>query len=421
MRVKATMTLLVQFSLWIVCLSPFLPAQTGRRLWVLGETGDVTEYDPATFAPVHSMKVPDEALKNPHTLAISSKGQMLVNLDESSADGKAWLWTGRTAMSISRGVMRDTTPAHGNISELEAVPQCVLSADARRIYWFEDQFTEVKQADGKADVSIKTAFLAWQIDLETGGRVQVANSPLAPCKCGTGSCSETCPKVNYWIPEGGVDDFFVATNWVPGKLGATYQSSYLYRKTGNKWSSHALPEIMERVQDAAQSGAIIVYSILDTACCGWQNESDDQTLLMRNGKTIALFDERARYQNLDYDVSFFTSNARLSPDAASVAMTISSSAQPGTEIRLSEQGQTNARELASIHQAIPDLPAVEVLRLGEPPKRSALIPHATLVGWLSEKEILAIENGALIAIDVATGTQRDSRLKVANESRVFIR
>ena len=103
-------------------------------------------------------------------------------------------------------------------------------------------------------------------------------------------------------------------------------------------------------------------------------------------------------------------------------MTISCGEQPQTEIRLSERGgKADAGELARIRQAIADLPAVEVFRLEDPPKRSRLISQATLVGWLSDKEILVIKDGTLVAFDVAAGVERKSQIKVQKESQVFIR
>ena len=59
---------------------------------------------------------------------------------------------------------------------------------------------------------------------------------------------------------------------------------------------------------------MIVEAIPDTGCCGWSNQSNDQTLVLSDGKKITVFDEQATYKNPDYDVSFYTSNARLSPE-----------------------------------------------------------------------------------------------------------
>ena len=115
------------------------------------------------------------------------------------------------------------------------------------------------------------------------------------------------------------------------------------------------------------------------------NQSNDQTLVLRNGKKITLFDEQATYKNPDYDVSFYTSNARLSPDLSSVAMTIVSTAQANKPIQLADQGESNPEESQRIRKALPDLPAVEVKSLGDTPQRVAFVPHAVLVGWIERE------------------------------------
>lgn len=89
-------------------------------------------------------------------------------------------------------------------------------------------------------------------------------------------------------------------------------------------------------------------------------------------------------------MSFFTPNARLSPGTSFVALAIVSSAQPGSEIRLLSEGKADAKELARIRAAVAELPAVDVMRLEDPPKRSVLIPHAGSVGWLSDQEVLLV-------------------------------
>jgi hypothetical protein len=73
-----------------------------------------------------------------------------------------------------------------------------------------------------------------------------------------------------------------------------------------------------------------------------------------------------------------------------------------------------------------DLPAVEVknvdLRTGEgSPHRLAFLPHATLVGWINDKEILIVENHMLIAYDIANGSRRKSTISVQDYEHVFLR
>lgn len=171
----------------------------------------------------------------------------------------------------------------------------------------------------------------------------------------------------------------------------------------------------------AEHGSVILSAVLDTGCCGWENQSNDQTLLLSYGKTNVVFDEREQYKNPDYDVSFFTENAKLSPQVGSVAMTIEASAKSSAPIQLSEQGEANPAESQRIRKALLDLPAVAVVSAVEPSKRLAFLPHAVLVGWLTEREILIVENHFLVAYDIPSGARRKSNIKVEDAASAFVR
>jgi hypothetical protein len=134
-----------------------------------------------------------------------------------------------------------------------------------------------------------------------------------------------------------------------------------------------------------------------------------------------VFDERAQYQNPDYDVSFYTSNARLSPELGRVAMTIVSTAEANKPIQLADQGQANPEESLRIRKALTELPAVEVKSMEDTPRRVAYVPHATLVGWLSDKEVLIVEDHLLVLYNVGTGARRKSGVRVDDAGRVFLR
>jgi hypothetical protein len=134
-----------------------------------------------------------------------------------------------------------------------------------------------------------------------------------------------------------------------------------------------------------------------------------------------VFDELVAYKNPDYDVSFFTENGKLSPALSSVALTIVASAKPNKPIQLSEQGQANPEESQRIRKALLDLPAVEVKSVEDAPRRIAFLPHATLVGWISDKEILIVEGHLLVAYNVASGTRRKSSIRVEDAAHAFLR
>jgi hypothetical protein len=168
------------------------------------------------------------------------------------------------------------------------------------------------------------------------------------------------------------------------------------------------------------AGAIL-EAIPDTGCCGWSNQSDDRTVLHIRGGTLTVFDELAAYKNPDYDVSFFTQNGKLSPNLGFVGLTIDASTKPNKPIQLAEQGQANPEESQSIRKALLDLPAVEVKSVEASPRRLAFVPHATLVGWVSDKEILIVEDHWLVVYSVATGTRRRSNIRVDDAEHLFLR
>jgi hypothetical protein len=425
-KTAATMLLL---SCIAVCWGFGLAGQGGTRLWVLRDPGEMAEYETSTWAVIETVRVPAEFLKDPDSLQVNRRGQILFcpdpaiqfgNPEQHFPAGKVWLWNGREAASFDRGVTPKPAPEGGKNVSVESTRRWALSADGEQLYVFENEFRTTRNEDG-AEVSVATTYHAWQANLAGGSRSQIAVFTFPPCACGTGVCSENCPEGGFWFPDDGVDDFFIVNHWIPGQIDSTYQSSLLYRKSAGKWSPRKLDAALEDILDAAQSGALIIHTLSDGACCGWDNEGSDQTMLTGGGRNIVIFDERQRYANPNYDVTFYTSSAKLSPDASYAAMSIVSTALPGAEIRLSDGGKANPTELARIRRSMTELPGVEVLRLGDPRTPSAWLPHATLAGWLNERELLVIENGNLVAFDAGTGARRKAPIKLTKGSHLFLR
>ena len=407
----------------------------GKRLWVLRAPGEMVEYDPATFAVKQTVKVPAEAVQSPGNVQVNRLGQILfapaVSLPLSEEDAasahKAWFWNGHTAATIDEGVKREVGTAGSNQVVTETAPAPYLSADGAHLFWFANQARRL-QREG-VDLSTTTTWQAWQTDLTGAGRVELVTTKFADCRCETGTCEESCPYGVVWAPDGGVGKFLLMTQFVSGQVGSEYGVTTSYREDGGKWTAKALGEPLQRVLDASSDGQTMVEAIPDTGCCGWSNQSDDQTLVLSNvlsnvlssGKKITVFDERATYKNPDYDVSFYTSNAHLSPEMGSVAMTIASTAETNKTIQLAEEAEANPEESQRIRKALPELPAVEVKSIEDTPRQLAFVPHATLVGWISEKEILIVENHVLVVYNVGTGARRKSSVRVEDAGRVFLR
>ena len=399
----------------------------GKRLWVLRAPGEMVEYDPATFTVKQMVKVPAEALQSPGNISVNRAGQILfatpvplpLGEEDVASAHKVWFWNGHSATTIDQGVTREVHATGSNQAITEAARLPFLSADGRRLFWFANQARRL-QREG-VDLSTAMTWQAWQTDLQGAGHEELATAKFPDCRCATGTCEESCPSGVVWTPETGVDEYFLMTQFVAGQTEPEYKASTRYQESGETWTATQLAEPLQRVLDAASGGEMIVEAIPDTGCCGWSNQSNDQTLVFSYGKKRTLFDEQATFKNADYDVSFFTSNARLSPDLGHVAMTIVSTAQANKPIQLAEQGEANPEESQRIRKALLELPAVEVKSMEDVPRRVAYVPHATLVGWMTEKEILIVEDHLLVVYNLGTGTRKKPRVQVEDAGRVFLR
>ncbi|MFZ0947319.1 MAG: hypothetical protein WBW98_17795 [Candidatus Sulfotelmatobacter sp.] len=409
----------------VLSLSTLLAAQS-KRLWVLRGPGEAVEYDSATLAEKQTVKTPPEAVASPSRFSVNALGQMLVAAPvalplaegDLSAERRVWFWNGHMASELTRDVGRTTSTAGSNLVITESAPVPFLSADGVHLYWFSNQARRL-QRDG-VDLSTKITWLGWRTDLSGAGRQDLASIAMPDCSCTTGGCEETCPYGDTWIPDEGVGKFFLLTLFVEGQTQAIYKSSSVYQENAGQWTATPLDLPLQRELDAANGGAIL-EAIPDTGCCGWSNESDDQTLLYLHGKRLTVFDELAAYKNPDYDVSFYTQNGKLSPNLGFVAMTINATARPNTPIQLAEQGQANPEESQRIRKALLDLPAVEIKSVEDSPRHLAFLPHATLVGWINDKEILIVEDQRLVGYNVASGARRKSNIRVEDAEHVFLR
>lgn len=414
------------FAIVLLLLSAPLFAQ-GKRLWMLRDSGEMVEYDPSTFAVKQKVKVPAEALKSPGSISVNHLGQILyvppVSLplsdDDTGEPHKVWIWNGQAEATIDQNIEHKEETTGSNQAVTESAPIVYLSADGTHLFWFANQQRRLQRED--VDLSTTTTWQAWQTDLNGRGREEIASLKLPDCRCPTGSCEESCPTGAVWAPDEGVGKFFLMTQFVAARTTPTYKSTTRYSEQGGKWTPDAQPDPLQRVLDAAPDGSMMVEAIPDSGCCGWSNQSNDQTLVLANGKKIAVFDEQATYKNADYDVSFYTANARLSPDLASVALAIASTAERNKPIQLSEQGQANPEESEHIRKTLLELPAVEVKTAEDPPKRLAFMPRAALVGWITAKELLIIEDHVLVLYNVGTGQRKKSSVRVDDAGKVFLR
>jgi hypothetical protein len=418
----------ISISCVILLLAASVAAQN-KRIWVLHAPGEMTEYDSSTFAPKQTVKVPLDGVTSPQGLSVNHLGQMLfvpsvsLPLDESDLAGtrKVWFWDGRAATTLARDLVRTTATTGSNLAINENAPTPYLSSDGSHLYWFANQARRL-QRDG-VDLSTQNTWLAWQTDLAGAAREDLASVSLPECACPTGGCEETCPYSEVWLPDEGMGGFFLLTQFIAGKDQPLYKSSKLYEENAGKWGSRVLDPPLRRVLDAASANAIL-EAVPDTGCCGWANQSDDQTLLRLQGKTLTVFDERVEYKNPDYDVSFYNENGKLSAGLDAVAFTIAATAGLNQPIQLAQQGQADLEESQRIRKSLLDLPAVELKSLdlrGSAIRRIEFLPHATLVGWINDKEILIVEDHLLVTYNIGDKTRRKSDIHVEDAAHVFLR
>jgi hypothetical protein len=409
----------------LLCLSICALAQN-KRLWVIRSSGEAVEYNPATFSEKQTVKIPTGAAASLSAFSVNSQGQMLfvppaaLPLMETdlAAERKVWFWDGHQASTLTRDVSRTTSTAGSNLVIAESAPTPFLSSDGKSLFWFSNQARRL-QRDG-VDLSTKNTWLSWQTDLAGANRQEVATTSLPECSCPTGGCEETCAYGQVWVPESGVEKFFLLTQFVAGQTKPVYQSTSIFEENTGKWTPAPVTPPLRNLLDVPNPD-VILEAIPDTGCCGWSNESDDQTVLHLRDKTLKVFDEIEAYKNPDYDVSFYTQNGKLSPDQKSVALTIVSTSKPNTPIQLAEQGQANPEESQHIRKALADLPALEIKSVEDSPRRIAFLPHAQLVGWLSENEILMVEDHLLVVYNVTTGARRKLPIHAEDAAHVFLR
>jgi hypothetical protein len=401
-----------------------------KRLWVLRAPGQMTEYDAETFASRQTVEVPKEAASSPQNLSVNRLGQMLfvapvflpLDEDDVTSAPRIWFWSGHQATMLDRNLKRTTGTTGSNLAVNESAPTPYLSVDGSYLYWFANEARRL-QRDG-VDLSTTNSWLAWRTDLTGAGRQELTSVAFPECSCPSGSCEETCSYGEVSVSDEGVGKFFLMTEFVRGKDQPTYKSTSLYEEHAGKWSATAFDSPLKRFLDAGNAN-VILEAIPDSGCCGWANQSDDQTLLHLQNKVVSVFDERNEYHNPDYDVSFYTANGKLSPDLDAVALVIVATSEANKPIQLSEQGQGDPEESERIRKALLDLPAVEIVTLeenrAELPRRVEFLPHSTLVGWLTDKEILIVEDHQLVTYNTLTKTRRETNIRVEDAAHAFLR
>ena len=276
------------FAWLLVTLSVAIPLSAqGPRLWVLTEPNTVIEYDPANFARKQSVTVPNEVAKAARIFQINRKGQMLYapNSDDPSPDaGKSgerfWFWDGHTGAQLGREIIRISSQSGSNQKVTEASPWPFLSADGTHLYWFANQYNKLEREN--VELSVTTTFRAWQSDLTGRDKRDLATFDFPECRCSTGSCSETCPEARSgcgrWRRK-----LLLSDASDPGADRDQISHQHPLQRRGECLDRTDLPQALQRALDMEDNGEIIISAILDVGCCGWENQSNHQTILSTHG------------------------------------------------------------------------------------------------------------------------------------------
>jgi hypothetical protein len=392
---------------------PAAAAGAPARLWALQPGARLVAFDLSDFSRRDSLEIPPVGFDRPELLMLGG-GEALLPID----DQRIWVWDGAASRTFSAtaGLPYPRTPPG---VEAVASRQWFLTAD-RGLLVAENDFATTPGVNPGAMPVVATRFHVERLDLAGRPSGRLLEHSFEPCSCATGACDETCPQGDLWAPGGVAADYFFVTHWVPGQLNSEFQSSFLCRRGPGGWRSTPLPHAVERFLDAADSGSTWIEVQGDGGCCGWANEGSDRTTWVRRAGSQVLFDEWARFHNQDYDVSFSTRNALIAPGGRRVAYTVVASEKAGAELRLSSDGHPNSLELAAIEKTLAGLPMVEVQEpaLGADP--TLRLPGAELVGWSSPAEVVIVENGRVVAVDVTTRRRRESQVRVRSAADVYL-
>ncbi|HEY3064448.1 MAG TPA: hypothetical protein VGL09_01570 [Methylomirabilota bacterium] len=415
--------------LGVAVLASVVHAEAPKQLWVLQDPDRIIEYDPTTFVTRRTLTVPRRLLEHPEFLSVNARSQMLfvpprgaewTTGELVTARDRAWFWDGQQAKEwkLEGAKARSGGP---RATVTESAREWFLSAGGESVVWFETTFEKVVE-DGGGEREVRSTARVWRTDLGAGSPHRIAELP-APgwCRCETGVCSETCPEWSLWAPDGVVGDFFVVTRVTQGQTESRYHESLLYQRAGTTWAQKKVIQPLAKPLTGAEKGEVLVAAVPDGGCCGWENEGNDQTVLFRSGKAIVVYDEWQRYDNRNYDVSFYTADARLAPAARRLAYTIVATAGASGEIRVSSDGKEDPAELARLRKAIAALPAVEVVEPATSPRPLATISRAALVGWLSDTEILVAQEGRLVVFDIRGQRRKETTIRVRTAADAFLR
>jgi hypothetical protein len=403
--------------------APLARAVPEVTLWVVQPPGELVAFEPSDFSRIGGVRIPPAAFDDPSQLAVNGHGQFLVRLD----DQHLWLWDGAKARTLP--VVPASERASSAFHAVGGTPtrQWLLGDDGTSLFVVEGV---ARAPDDAGSDTCETPLRMSQTDLSQRLRQDVFARTVRPCRKHMFLAAETepCPDPSVWVPDGVVRSCAVLTHWE--QMGGLPEESppdascvrTLYISTAGGWRASELTQLQseEPLLDISSDGSAWVQPESDGGCCGWSNDSSDQTVFGDADTTEIVFDEWSTFHNQDYDVSFYTDEARIAPDARHIAFTVRATEGAAAEIRLSAEGHADSLELNSIRASLAELPLVMVVRTRPRSAEVLRLPHVELVGWAGDSEVVVVDDGYLATVNMYTGQRRRSDIPVRSAADALI-
>lgn len=401
-----------------------------RIIWIVDSSGKLNGYAATDFRMLMgNAPIPRAIQKHPENIMAIRQADLVMYL---GGDSQIRFWSLRTdgeppnlpweTRSVTELALppanTEAAPNGATLATEFEAPQLAFSADGQSLFWFQNRM-HMQEQDVGNEVARTAEFLCWTTDLDGRNARPLAQFTFPKCDCG-GACDDSCPRGKVWTPPGGVSSFFYLTRFIPGQTESKEVETDLYQNAGAGWKTRKLEVPVSRLLDARDNGNTYIEAIPDGGCCGWENESDDLTYLVRNGQRATLFDEYARFHNQDYDVSFSTEVAEFSPDGAEIAYSITATSKAGQPIRLADGRKKNPEELRQIQASLLTLPLVEVLAAGNLQNPRVNLPITELIGWAGVHRLLVWRDGQLFVVDTTSGQLAPTGLKAEKAADVIL-
>ena len=398
-----------------LCRSDPSAARPDVTLWVVQPPGEVVAFDFSDFSRVGGVRIPPTAFNDPSKLSINGVGQILVQLD----DGHLWIWDGASAKTLSV-----TPDAHGAVSRPGPKPpplrRWLLGDDGGTLFVLEA--TSRQQLEFRAD-TLTTTLRVRATDLFQRAREQIFAGQSPPCQESEEQSDfrVPCPDPAIWAPGGVVRDYFVLSRCEENAQLAQYRDDFttvichheLWVRSTLGWRASEVGTWGDLpLLDVGANGSSWAQADKDGGCCGAENVSSNQMTFANSDTSVILFDEWSRFHNQNSEVSFFTATARIAPGSNRVAFTVHATASAAATLPPASGGHPDTLELPAIHRALAELPLVEIDEMQPGPVLLLQLTHAELVGWASDSEVVVVEKGRLVLVDVVTKRRRESGIAV---------